>query len=1140
MLNVQCPSCSAPYSLSEKRVPAAGMKMRCPKCGSSFTVAPDGSVKTGEPAMGSQAPGPESVGAPLPPPKKKPIFAVSAATETPSSDPFGADLDIGLPITLDLAPDAVTVLEDSDFGALDLGLDFGKLDHAGKLEHAGDDDLPAPRTAEDLPAPRTAEDLPAPRAPEDLPAPVPPRPPPAAASTAPPRPPAPSPAPRKDDPVTPPDDDFDDLPAPAAFDDLPAPAGFDTRPLAPSFDDLPARGDFDDLPAPGPKDDLPAARNVPGRAAPTGAAGGAGETGFDLAFGAELDGGPARAPTPPPPSALAPGKSGKAAASSESDDAGPQIKVKKKRYALKLALVLIPTLAIAGGALSLTPMGPYGYFAITDKMNRKVFVQQLEALRAEARTSLGKDTATESEKIVNQARSQQATQPRFAPIAHYTALVALLNSLRFGAHGELEAAGKTLLQRVAGAEDGPLRHVALAGSLALDGKLDEALAEALAVAEQQRDDLDALVMAGEIALLAKKAEVASKQWQAALALEKSARTHYGLARAKLLEGDERDAVTHAEQTIVLSPEHAGARTLIASTLWRKDSTEARANTLLGEVIAKGPIRGGASTAELVRAYNLRGYIQLRHSQLTAAEKTFGLAVELDPRSEEALIGNGELLYQAGRYTDAIARFEAAQSVTPNSVLAAIGIAKVKLGQELLKEGLADLVALNAKAPEPLVRYWLGRAYNLSGKRADAEKFFRLALATGGDTEGVVRAYVALAELLASLGKAEAAAKVLEEAATKLPQNFDLQMAKGEVALSAARLEEAKTAFQTALSIDEQNLGPMYKLGVVHRKSREYDEAKKRFEAVAAVDPNYPGLALEWGLWYAETGLGAQALKMYQDALQKAPDDIDLMFRVGTTQVLNGQSREAIQHLEKVFAKRRTSPDVNYFLGRAYLQEGDSTRALNYLRTAARGDSNRADYQLYFGWAAADSNQQTEAEKAIEAALALDATLADAYWQRGVLLQRKGKVHDALAELKTAVELSPLRFEAYAMMAVCYGELTQQSEAEDAWKMALAGREFPEWHYRLAKLLVNKNDKEQAIEHFKAAVDGATKALDENKSLQPPSWLANANYEFAELIKGKDKPRALKAFLAYLRLAPATDAFRKDAEAAVRSLGGRVE
>jgi len=35
MLRVECESCKAPYQVDERRIPAAGLKMRCPKCSRS-------------------------------------------------------------------------------------------------------------------------------------------------------------------------------------------------------------------------------------------------------------------------------------------------------------------------------------------------------------------------------------------------------------------------------------------------------------------------------------------------------------------------------------------------------------------------------------------------------------------------------------------------------------------------------------------------------------------------------------------------------------------------------------------------------------------------------------------------------------------------------------------------------------------------------------------------------------------------------------------------------------------------------------------------------------------------------------------------------------------------------------------------
>lgn len=45
MFKVECPGCKAPYQVDERRIPSSGLKMRCPKCGTSFKVDPPGDTR---------------------------------------------------------------------------------------------------------------------------------------------------------------------------------------------------------------------------------------------------------------------------------------------------------------------------------------------------------------------------------------------------------------------------------------------------------------------------------------------------------------------------------------------------------------------------------------------------------------------------------------------------------------------------------------------------------------------------------------------------------------------------------------------------------------------------------------------------------------------------------------------------------------------------------------------------------------------------------------------------------------------------------------------------------------------------------------------------------------------------------------
>ena len=58
MLKVECESCKAPYQIDERRVPPAGLKMRCPKCGHSFLVTNPAGARLRRPGARREAAAP--------------------------------------------------------------------------------------------------------------------------------------------------------------------------------------------------------------------------------------------------------------------------------------------------------------------------------------------------------------------------------------------------------------------------------------------------------------------------------------------------------------------------------------------------------------------------------------------------------------------------------------------------------------------------------------------------------------------------------------------------------------------------------------------------------------------------------------------------------------------------------------------------------------------------------------------------------------------------------------------------------------------------------------------------------------------------------------------------------------------------
>ena len=313
-MQVACPSCSAEYPVDERRLPASGLKMRCPKCGARFHVHPDGRVDPADsgaassgarfPKPGASKPGASRPGAPNPPAVNRPAVpkppsgAFSdlpapksaqkpAQRKAPIAPDFGDGLDLPAPKSARKPPAPPVPPKRKPIapplGQGDLDLDLPAVSQRGAAKGAPGKP-PAPELDLDLPAPKASKPKIAPPVPDldlDLPAPVSSR---GAAAKKPIAPPLgdldlPAPrsaspgtaSPRTASPRTP-----EKPSAPGGFDDgldLPAPRRA-AKPAEDDFElDLPApRGQSPAASEPDEEIDLPARRGSDPRTAPTPAA----------------------------------------------------------------------------------------------------------------------------------------------------------------------------------------------------------------------------------------------------------------------------------------------------------------------------------------------------------------------------------------------------------------------------------------------------------------------------------------------------------------------------------------------------------------------------------------------------------------------------------------------------------------------------------------------------------------------------------------------------------------------------------------------------------------------------------------------------------------------------------------------------
>lgn len=767
---------------------------------------------------------------------------------------------------------------------------------------------------------------------------------------------------------------------------------------------------------------------------------------------------------------------------------GPRVLPAERRRmsrGTKIGLSAAVALTVAGGALAFVPdVGPYGSYVVIDALNADANAALLATVRNEALSAWEPDTAEGADKAFARVVAAQEQAARYKPLRAYAAYLGFLRQVRFGRDTASFAQAKVLLDSLDEETEADVPHLGLARLArdAANGKYSALKGLGFA-------DRESAVLAGEAALLEGDGARALQAWTAAARAKDSAHSAFGLARSHMRLGQVEEARAAAQRVIGMNAAHVGARLLVAR-LGLED--RARETELVADL--ESIVTGDqASRGEQVEACNLLGTLHLARSRVTKAEQSFSQALQLQADSLEALRGLGDSLFAGGRFSEALARYEAATKVDAEDLLSQLGVVRAQLSLERLEDAVTLLEALQTKYDKSTaVAYWFGRAKELVGDRSTALTSYRRAVELNEDGSELVAAYVGLTRLLGQDGLAEEAEREIARALERFPDRPELYVAMGDLATAQSKYETAIAQYDKALALDGDDIGTHFKRGVAQRRARLFEEAQKEFEGVAKVDPEFPGLALEWGLLFEASGRSEEALASYETALKKAPEDPDLMLRVGCGKANAGQTEAATELLRKVLGQRPNSAETNHCLGRSMLLGGaDLREAMRFLERAVALDGNRAEYHLFVGWAANEARDPAKAERALGRALELDQTLADAYWQRGILRNRQGAVKDALLDLHKSIEMSPSRYEAHASLAEAYFNLGREQEALNHWRLAVtSGPAQPVWHYRYGKLLFDNRQSAVAREQLALAVEAADKAYEKEK--EKPLWLWEAH------------------------------------------------
>lgn len=202
------------------------------------------------------------------------------------------------------------------------------------------------------------------------------------------------------------------------------------------------------------------------------------------------------------------------------------------------------------------------------------------------------------------------------------------------------------------------------------------------------------------------------------------------------------------------------------------------------------------------------------------------------------------------------------------------------------------------------------------------------------------------------------------------------------------------------------LEALLELGGQHMKFGRFEKALKAFSDAADRAPLEPRPLYMRGTVYQKMGKLAEAEADFREALSKDPkghDDQTIKVRTELGAVLteNGRPKEAVPILEQAAQLKPDMFEAHYNLGVAYEQSKDYDKAVEAYTRATR--LKPMDQNPRF-------NQ------------------ADAFYNLGSSLRKKGRLEDAIAPTREAVQLAPDKANTHYSLALLLADTKRYDEA----------------------------------------------------------------------------------------------------------------
>ena len=303
-----------------------------------------------------------------------------------------------------------------------------------------------------------------------------------------------------------------------------------------------------------------------------------------------------------------------------------------------------------------------------------------------------------------------------------------------------------------------------------------------------------------------------------------------------------------------------------------------------------------------------------------------------------------------------------------------------------------------------------------------------------------------------------------------PSNSLSYLYLGTIYAENKNYEKAFEIFKNLINIHPDHLTGNYYCAKILTEMKRYKEAEESFKKTLAIKPLFEPALIDLGLLYEKQKKTDRTVEIYKSYIDIHPTGINVRIKLGEIFLREHKLSEAEREFKEILTIDNNNREARLNLGYVYLEKDQYEQAIDAFLLLLKGNphDHRARYLLASTYEEKKVHNQAIEEFKI---IPVDSELyGNAQIQIGMILKKGGKIDEAIAVMKRAINSNRQISGLYAYLATLHEENKKLLPAEETLKEGLLVLpQSVELHYSLGVLYEKTNRFQESIHEMESVL-----------------------------------------------------------------------